>query len=203
MLAPGFSDPVLASQAVFRTVMEAMARPGSIAQIDVAIAPPAPLGAAAAALALTLLDFETPFWLDPALASAPEVDGWLKFHTGAPRTADPTAAAFAFIMEPAAMPGFAGFGLGSIEYPDASTTLVLEVEALSEGDTFHLTGPGIKGSRSLAAAPLPPDFAARMAENRALFPRGVDLVLTSSRRLAALPRSINLSQFHRSTAEPA
>ena len=31
MLAPGFSDPVLASQAVFRTVMEAMARPGSIA----------------------------------------------------------------------------------------------------------------------------------------------------------------------------
>jgi alpha-D-ribose 1-methylphosphonate 5-triphosphate synthase subunit PhnH len=203
MLAPGFTNPVLASQAVFRAVMEAMARPGSIAQLNVAIAPPAPLGIAAAALALTLLDFETPFWLDPTLVAAPEVDGWLRFHTGAPRIADPISAAFAFIVEPAAMAGFDAFGLGSIEYPDGATTLVLEVETLREGDAFHLTGPGIKGSRSLAAAPLPADFAERMAENRARFPRGVDLVLTCGRRLAALPRSINLSQFHRSIAEPA
>ena len=143
MLAPGFSDPVLASQAVFRTVMEAMARPGSIAEIDVAIAPPAPLGTAAAALALTLLDFETPFWLDPALAAAPEVDGWLKFHTGARRTADPASAAFAFVVQPAAMPGFDAFSLGSSEYPDGSTTLVLEVETLTDDDAFRLTGPGI------------------------------------------------------------
>ena len=70
MLVPGFSEPVLASQAVFRTVMEAMARPGQIAEIGVALAPPAPLGIAAAALALTLLDFETPVWLDPKLAAA-------------------------------------------------------------------------------------------------------------------------------------
>jgi alpha-D-ribose 1-methylphosphonate 5-triphosphate synthase subunit PhnH len=194
MLLPGFSDPVLASQAVFRAVMEAMARPGQITELGVSIAPPAPLGIAAAALALTLLDFETAVWLDPTLAVAPEVDGWLKFHTGAPRATDPAAAAFAFIAEPAAMPGFDAFGLGSVEYPDGSTTLVLEVETLTEGDAFHLSGPGIKGSRSLAAAPLPADFAARMAENRARFPRGVDLVLTCGRRLAALPRSVHLSR---------
>ena len=161
MLVPGFSDPVLASQAVFRTVMEAMARPGQIAEIGVAIAPPAPLGIAAAALALTLLDFETPVWLDPTFAAPPEIDGWLKFHTGAPRAADPARAAFAFIAEPAAMPPFDAFALGSVEYPDRSTTLVLEVETLTDGDAFHLSGPGIKGSRGLAAAPLPTDFAAR------------------------------------------
>jgi alpha-D-ribose 1-methylphosphonate 5-triphosphate synthase subunit PhnH len=203
MLVPGFSDPVLASQAVFRTVMEAMARPGQIADIDVAIAPPAPLGIAAAGLALTLLDFETPVWLDPKLAVAPEVDAWLKFHTGAPRAADRASAAFAFIAEPAAMPGFDAFGLGSVEFPDGSTTLVLEVETLTEGDVFHLCGPGIKGSRSLAAAPLPADFAARMAANRARFPRGVDLVLTCGRRLAALPRSVHLSRSDRRVVEPA
>ncbi len=101
------------------------------------------------------------------------------------------------------MAGFDAFGLGSIEYPDGSTTLVLEVETLTNGDAFRLSGPGIKGSRSLAAAPLPPDFAARIAQNRALFPRGVDLVLTCGRQLAALPRSVHLSQFHRSLAEPA
>ena len=203
MLVPGFSDPVLASQAVFRTVMEAMARPGRIAEIDAAIAPPAPLGTAAAALALTLLDYETPFWLDPALAAAPEVDGWLKFHTGAPRTADPASAAFAFVAEPATMPGFDAFGLGSSEYPDRSTTLVLEVETLTEGDGFRLSGPGIKGSRSFSAASLPADFAERMAENRALFPRGVDLVLTCGRRLAALPRSVHLLRSERRVVEAA
>jgi alpha-D-ribose 1-methylphosphonate 5-triphosphate synthase subunit PhnH len=203
MLLPGFSDPVLASQAVFRTVMEAMARPGQITELGVTIAPPAPLGIAAAALALTLLDFETVVWLDPTLAVAPEVDSWLKFHTGAPRATDPAAAAFAFIAEPAAMPGFDAFGLGSVEYPDGSTTLVLEVETLTEGDVFHLCGPGIKGSRSLAAAPLPADFAARMAANRARFPRGVDLVLTCGHRLAALPRSVHLSRSDRRVVEPA
>jgi alpha-D-ribose 1-methylphosphonate 5-triphosphate synthase subunit PhnH len=208
MLVPGFSDPVLASQAVFRTVMEAMARPGTISEIDVALGPPAPLGVAAAALALTLLDYETPVWLDPTLAAAPEVDGWLKFHTGAPRAAGPASAAFAFIAEPAAMAGFDAFGLGSVEYPDGSTTLVLEidlleVETLTQDDAFHLSGPGIKGSRSLAASPLPSDFAARMAENRARFPRGVDLVLTCGRRLAALPRSIHLTRSDRRIVELA
>ena len=203
MLVPGFSDPVLASQAVFRTVMEAMARPGQIAEIDVVIAPPAPLGIAAAALALTLLDFETPVWLDPALTAALEVDSWLKFHTGAPCAADPATAAFAFLAEPTAMPGFDAFSLGSVEYPDGATTLVVEVETLTQGDEFHLSGPGIKGSRSLAPAPLTADFAARMAQNRARFPRGIDLVLTCGRRLAALPRSIHLMRSDRRVVEPA
>jgi alpha-D-ribose 1-methylphosphonate 5-triphosphate synthase subunit PhnH len=203
MLAPGFSDPVLASQAVFRTVMEAIARPGSIAEIDVAITPPAPLGIAAAALALALLDFETPFWLDPTLAPAPDVDGWLKFHAGAPRAADPASAAFAFVAKPATLPGFDAFDLGSIEYPDRSTTLVLEVETLNDGDAFHLSGPGIKETRTFAAAPLPADFVDRMAANRALFPRGVDIVLTCGRSLAALPRSVQLTRSDRRAVEAA
>jgi alpha-D-ribose 1-methylphosphonate 5-triphosphate synthase subunit PhnH len=203
MLAPGFSDPVLASQAVFRAVMEAMARPGTIAELDVAITSPAPLGVAAAALALTLLDFETLFWLDPMLAAAPDVDGWLKFHTGAPRAANPASAAFALVAKSATVPGFDAFDHGSIEYPDRSTTLILEVETLNDGDAFHLSGPGIKESRSIAAAPLPADFADRMAVNRALFPRGVDIVLTCGRRLAALPRSVQFTRSDRRAGEAA
>jgi alpha-D-ribose 1-methylphosphonate 5-triphosphate synthase subunit PhnH len=194
MLAPGFSDPVLASQAAFRTVMEAMARPGSVAAVDAAVTPPAPLSIAAAAVALTLLDFETPMWLDSTLAGASDIGVWLKFHTGAPLTADCGAAAFAFIANPARMPDFDGFCRGSVEYPDRSTTLVLQVEELSEGDGFRLSGPGINGARMLSAAPLPPGFADRMATNRALFPRGVDIILTCGRLLAALPRSVHLAK---------
>jgi alpha-D-ribose 1-methylphosphonate 5-triphosphate synthase subunit PhnH len=192
MLAPGFSDPVLASQAVFRTVMEAMARPGLIAAVDTAVAPPAPLGIAAASLALTLLDFETPVWLDRDLAGGSDIAGWFKFHTGASVTTDPDGAAFAFIADPASMPAFDRFCLGSVEYPDRSTTLVLQVEQLSEGGALRLNGPGIKAARTLCASPLPPEFADRMAANRALFPRGVDVILACGRELAALPRSVHL-----------
>jgi alpha-D-ribose 1-methylphosphonate 5-triphosphate synthase subunit PhnH len=199
MLALGFSDPVLASQSVFRTVMEVMARPGSVATIDAAVAAPPPLGIAAAALALTLLDFETPVWLDPALAETAEIGGWLKFHTGAPLTTDLGTAAFAFVADPIKMPDFDVFCWGSVEYPDRSTTLVLQVEQLqvkqsAEHDGFRLSGPGIKGSRLLSASPLPTDFADRMAANRALFPRGVDLLLTCGRMLAGLPRSVHLTK---------
>ena len=196
VLAPGFSDPVLASQAVFRTVMEAMARPGSVATIDAAVTPPAPLGIAAAALALTLLDFETPVWLDSTLAAASDIGDWLKFHTGAPLTADTGTAAFAFIADPARTPDFDRFCRGSVEYPDRSTTLVLEVEHLCEDGDFRLSGPGIKGARTLSAVPLPPGFADRMAANRTLFPRGVDIILTRDRLLAALPRSVHLTREH-------
>jgi alpha-D-ribose 1-methylphosphonate 5-triphosphate synthase subunit PhnH len=194
VLAPGFSDPVLASQAVFRSVMEAMARPGSVAAIDAAVTPPATLGVAAAAIALTLLDFETPVWFDPTLAAASDFGGWLKFHTGAPLTTDPGAAAFVFIADPARMLDLDSFCQGSVEYPDRSTTLVLQVEHLSESDGFRLSGPGIKGSRMLSAEPLPLDFADRMTANRALFPRGVDIILTCGRLLAALPRSTHLTR---------
>ena len=193
MLAPAFNDPALASQAVFRTVMEAMARPGLPRPLDSKLAAPPPLSAAAAAVALTLLDYETPFWLDPALAAAGEVARWLTFRTGAPQTADSAAAAFAFVAEPLKMPAFDAFSPGSIEYPDRSTTLVVQVAAFDRGEALALAGPGIAGRRSFMASPLPEDFRARLAANRALFPRGIDLILASAHAVAALPRSLRLA----------
>jgi alpha-D-ribose 1-methylphosphonate 5-triphosphate synthase subunit PhnH len=192
MLAPAFDDPALASQAVFRAVMEALARPGEAQPLESRFAVPAPLTASAAAVALTLIDYETPFWLDPGLAAAPEVARWIKFHTGAPLTADGAPAAFAFVSDPVAMPVFDAFSLGSIEYPDRSTTLVLQVAGFDQGEAMALSGPGIAGTRRFSAAPLPPDFRARLIANRALFPRGVDLILVSPDAVAALPRSVRV-----------
>jgi alpha-D-ribose 1-methylphosphonate 5-triphosphate synthase subunit PhnH len=192
MLAPAFPDPPRATQAVFRRLMEAMARPGEVRSLALELTAPAPLGGAAAALALTLLDYETPFWLDPPLAAAPELREWFKFHTGAPLTADCAEAVFAFVADPARCPPFAAFAQGSLEYPDRSTTLVLQVDGFDRGEPFELAGPGIAGTRRLRAAPLPDDFRARLAANRALFPRGIDLVLASRDAVAALPRSIRV-----------
>src|SRR5262249_28798831 len=150
----------------FRSVMDAMARPGTVRPLA-GIAAPAPLSPTAAAVALTLLDYETPFWLDAPLTAAGEVARFISFHSGARITADPANAAFALIAAPAAAPPFARFAQGSLEYPDRSTTLVLQVAQLAEGDGMVLRGPGILGTRRLAASPLPADFLAQLAENRA------------------------------------
>jgi len=193
MLAPAFDDPALASQAVFRTVMEAIARPGLPRPLASSLAAPPPLRATAAAVALTLLDYETPFWLDPGLAASGEVAAWLKFHTGAPQTGDSAQAAFAFVSDSAAMPPFETFALGSLEYPDRSTTLVVQVEELDQGDELLLSGPGISGTRVFSATPLPARFRMQLIANREMFPRGVDVVLVSATAVAALPRSVRVA----------
>ena len=192
MLAPAFDDPALASQAVFRTVMEALARPGLPRPLASKLSVPSPLSKTAAAVALTLLDYETPFWLDHGLAAAGEVAAWLTFHTGAPQTTDSARATFGFVSDPAAMPPFDAFSSGSLEYPDRSTTLIVQVASIEHGDALALSGPGIAGTRRFSAQPLPPDFRARLVANRETFPRGLDLILVTQDAVAALPRSVRV-----------
>ena len=103
MLAPAFPAPVIANQVVFRAVMDAVARPGEVKALPPAVGAPSPLNNTAA-LALALLDYETPLWLDPPLAKIPAVAEWIRFHTGARVTGDPRQAAFAFIADPAHAP---------------------------------------------------------------------------------------------------
>jgi alpha-D-ribose 1-methylphosphonate 5-triphosphate synthase subunit PhnH len=193
-IAAGFSDSVLGGQKVFRAVMDALARPGSIQKIGGLPAPPAPLSPAAGAIALTLADYDTPVWLDPPLAAGLQVAAWLRFHTGAPITADPARAAFAFLADPVRMPALDAFALGTPEYPDRSTTLVLQIESFAKGGSLRLSGPGIAGSQeTFSASPLPLDFATQMAANRALFPRGVDVLLATRDQVAGLPRSVRMT----------
>ena len=41
--AGGFREPVFEAQAVFRTLMDCMARPGTIGSVTATVAPPAPV----------------------------------------------------------------------------------------------------------------------------------------------------------------
>jgi len=191
-VAAGFAEPVLAAQTTFRTVMDAMARPGTVRPLA-GVAAPAPLSPTAAAIALTLLDYETPFWLDAPLAYTGDVARFISFHTGARVTADPATAAFAFVAAPAAAPPFARFAQGSAEYPDRSTTLVLQVTQLAERNGMVLRGPGLAGTRRLAASPLPANFLDQLADNRSQFPRGVDILLAAPDAVAGLPRSLHVT----------
>jgi alpha-D-ribose 1-methylphosphonate 5-triphosphate synthase subunit PhnH len=190
MTAPA-SDSAFASQAAFRVVMEALARPGEIKTLR-GVTAPAPLAPAAAALVQCLADYETPIWLDPPLAEVPSVGEWIRFQTGAPLVTEPHDAAFALIGDPLAMPDFFQFALGSEEYPDRSATVIVQIERFG-GRALAMEGPGIKGVRSFTAEPLPDDFVDRLRANRELFPRGVDLVMVAGEQVVALPRSIRIT----------
>ena len=186
----GFTDPVLDAQSVFRTVMMALARPGTISDLAAgALMPPAPLTAELAAIALTLCDHETPVWFDRKLSAAPDVLTFIKFQTGAPIADDPAKAGFAFAVDMSGLPPLSAFAQGSDDYPDRSTTLVLAVDSLGSGHATSLTGPGINETASLALAPMTEDFIAGLADNHARFPCGIDCVLVAGGKVAALPRS--------------
>lgn len=190
----GFPDAVTHAQMVFRSVMDAMARPGSQGVIDVPVAPPAPLGVAAGALLLTLCDHDTPIWLTPILAKS-ALPGWIGFHTGASFTSTKSDAKFAFVETGAPVPSLTQFALGTQEYPDRSTTLVVEIAALEGGQPLQLSGPGIRDTAMIAPKGLPETFLRQWADNRALFPRGVDLVLTCGPRFIALPRTTKIREM--------
>lgn len=192
-VSPGFRDPVRQSQAVFRAAMHAMSRPGQIVEVQPGFTPPPPLSAPAAALLLTLCDFETPVWLGPELADTVAVREFLRFHTGARMVAAPADATFAVIADAQRMPALASFAQGSPEYPDRSTTLIVSVRTLSTG-RWQLTGPGIGDRVSVSAEPLPSDFSGQVRANRAQFPRGVDIFLATSSAIVALPRSVSLTE---------
>jgi alpha-D-ribose 1-methylphosphonate 5-triphosphate synthase subunit PhnH len=189
MLRPGFHDPVHDAQGVFRAVLDALARPGTVQAVSARLDPPPPLTPELAAIALALTDRDTPVWLDPLLAAAPEVAAYLRFHTGAPLTDDPAAASFALVRDANNCPPLSAFAQGIPAYPDTSTTLVIAFDALEAGTGLRLSGPGIRGTADLALAPMPPGWPGAWRENHAGFPLGVDRLLTAPGRVAGLPRS--------------
>ncbi len=181
---PGFADPVAAAQACFRAVLDAMSRPGRVHACGSELSPPAPLGVAAAAVLLTLVDADTPLWLDPSASAAAD---WIAFHCGAKLTRRPSEAAFALAL---ALPALDPFAPGTHEAPETATTVIAEVRALGAGRRYRLSGPGLRAPSLLEVDGLPPGFARDWQARRARFPLGVDLILCAGSALCALPRGI-------------
>lgn len=180
VLSGGFADPARASQAAFRALMAAFAEPGSVRRLRTLADPPEPLPPGVGTVILTLCDADTALWIDPAFG--PLAPRWAAFQTGAPIVEARGEAAFAV----AATADLRGLRTGSDTYPDRSATLILPVRF--DGPALTLSGPGIDIDRTVHLD-LPDDFAVRWDNNRALFPRGVDLVLVDGAAVMALPRT--------------
>lgn len=188
MIAPGFSDPVFQSQAAFRSLMAALAEPGTIQDLGEAIAPPPGFEPATATALLALADYETPIWIPASLREA-EAGAWLRFHCAAPLPGEPAQAGFAVILAGAEAPPLARFAIGDDLFPDRSATVILQCDALDGGDVVTLSGPGIAGSRRIAPRGLRPGFWTEVAANAALYPLGIDILIACGSRIIGLPRS--------------
>jgi alpha-D-ribose 1-methylphosphonate 5-triphosphate synthase subunit PhnH len=194
-LGPGLADPVHDSQRLFRGLLTALAHPGRAVTLASANegsgAPegPRPLDPATTAAALTLLDGDTPLWID-WIADTPPLRAYLQFHCGCPIVERSQMAAFALVTDPANMPRLALFAQGSDQYPDRAATLLLQVPALEGGPAVTLSGPGIRDTTEIAPAGLPEWFWNDWRLNAAQFPLGVDIFLTCGAAVIGLPRSI-------------
>lgn len=189
-LALGLVDPVFGSQAIFRKILAAMSRPGSIHTLPPDLnGSPDGLSPAAAAILLTMCDYETPFFSSD---DTNVTSDWLRFYTGAIRTSHPADAKFALIRSDVENPKLQDFNLGDDRYPDLSTTLVIECPHMTGGSPVALSGPGIQGKLDIAPSGLRQGFWTEVQNNSLRYPLGVDLIFTNGLDLMALPRSIRI-----------
>ena len=193
LIGAGFTDPVFQSQGAFRALLDALSEPGTPQAVAGGIAPPNGLHSATATTLLTLADYETPIWLPPALRDG-AAGAWLRFHCGATLVSEPDQAAFAVIEGADPAPLLSAFNPGNDQFPDRSTTIIVQCAALDGGAAVTLTGPGILGSREIAPAGLRPGFWAEVGANNAAYPLGVDLLLSHGDAVLGLPRSTQIGE---------
>jgi alpha-D-ribose 1-methylphosphonate 5-triphosphate synthase subunit PhnH len=99
------------------------------------------------------------------------------------------AAAFAVVADGEDLPALDDFDLGTDEFPDRSTTVIVQVRSVRPGHGRRLTGPGIDGESRIEVQGVSEWLWSMLRENNASFPRGVDVLLTADSRVVALPRS--------------
>lgn len=176
-------------QRIFRTLVDAFARPGTVGEVASACGEaPALYGVLA-----TLVDGSTTLADVDGLLSAAD---WSLLQ--ASRVA-PDMARFV-IAEGDRLPRFTP-ALGTLDSPEEGATLLVRVTKIGAGETaLMLTGPGIAGRARLAVTGLHDSWLTARAHWVAAFPRGVDLLFVDERCVAALPRTTRIEALAEAAA---
>lgn len=194
-IGSGFADPVGLAQVNFNALMWAMARPGIPHRLEGPVQGPEGLSAAASAVLLTLADMQSAVWLPTKLRDS-AAGAYVRFHCGARLVTDPHEAAFGIVAAGQHEITIAHFSPGEDAYPDRSTTLIVEVPALTGGPSVRLTGPGIKESVIIAPEGLDAAFWKMWRLNHVSSPLGVDVLLVAGDCVIGLPRSTAAERLH-------
>lgn len=177
------------ARAHFRTLLDALARPGTLGAIT-----PVPDVPPALTVAAGLADVEVPLCV---LADESEPGPALHTATSAP-AAVLGEARMVVALRPLTEDEVAALPRGDSLHPELGARLVLAVTALSasggDGTALDLTGPGVPRSRRLHVAGPPPEVFHALVAANAAFPAGVDTFLAAADgTVAGLPRSTHIS----------
>ncbi|WP_104401117.1 phosphonate C-P lyase system protein PhnH [Vibrio penaeicida] len=188
---PGFNDPIHDAQNVFRFILNAMSIPGSLQSMPSELS----FGQANAAttqILLALTDSTTPVWLSEAFKADSELTQNLQFHANTPLATRQDKASFA-LLGSGQNANVSEFCWGSAEYPETSTTLIVQVSSLSKGVSLELSGPGIDGNASINVEGVHQSLFNQIIAISESQPLGVDVLLTCENQLMALPRTTRIT----------
>ena len=198
-IGTGFSDISIGSQSIFRAALEALSYPGRNVPVEVTFEAPKAAHASSSGLMLALLEPGSLLWLSPSLAST-DAATWIVFHTDCKITQQQHEADFAWIKNWDELPLLENFALGTDEYPDHSTTCVIDLALPTSSSistpSLTLTGPGIAHHSTIdllsATSAQAEDFVRQWTQNHSCFPRGVDFFFATNTGLIGLPRTTRI-----------
>jgi alpha-D-ribose 1-methylphosphonate 5-triphosphate synthase subunit PhnH len=161
----------------YRALLEAMSRPGKAQRIQQEAG-----DQAYTAILATLLDAEVSL-ADPDALLDEQTWPMLQANSAGPQAAD-------YVLCSGGKPPSFQPRLGSLSSPEQSATIIIKVDALSEGEmSLLLSGPGVNGHIRCAITGLEPDWLTKRASWVSAFPLGVDLLLVDETTVLALPRT--------------
>ncbi len=195
---PGFENTERESQIIFRQVLSSFSRPGLPFEINPRVksyeADPGKVGTS---LLLALMDTGSSLHL-PGVDHDSALRNFLKFHTGCTFLNSPEQADYIWVQQSAHLPALQKCALGSAEFPEASTTLIIDVEGFkidANSNRYNpWFGPGINGELHLEVLGLKEGFWIERETIRPLFPCGVDVIFCSPTHIVSLPRSTRIGE---------
>ena len=175
------------AQAVFRVLLDCMARPGRGSPLPSALADGSDDDDLLAVLE-SLVDHETSYWVCPGLAD--RIEPTLVHRTRARRASLPEAE-FVIADRAGLSSAIAGANIGTIECPDEGATVIAPCISLADGPVvLAISGPGVADTANLRVAGISAHDFEALVERNADFPLGLDLILVSwDGTVACLPRS--------------
>ena len=115
---------------------------------------------------------------------------YLKFHTGFKIADKPKKASFCILGT--SIPSLDEFCSGTADYPENSSTLIIQTDEISTRAQLQFEGPGIKTNRYVSVGSINKGFWSDREGLQSLFPRGLDLVFTQNNKMISVPRTTKI-----------
>lgn len=185
-------------QTAYRKVVDAMSRPGQLADLtDEAGKADRDTGCYSSTLVIARMLLDTEVSFKVLSADEERVTNVFNQLTYA-KAVTAEQADYIFVLHNATpeqlLRAFESAKIGELTDPHHSATIIVETASLSEGDVLTLAGPGIRHSAT-AKMTASMDWVDVREEKNAEFPLGIDLIFVDNdHRLLGLPRTTKVSK---------